>query len=136
MCFKINPYAKPPRAKYAYKVVELTPFGNLQSVLYPQRTHPWSYPGEVVHRSKGPTSSSRTYAGDRTRNARHGIYVFHRLQDAKYSLCWCRDRIILKVAVDQKDWLYSNKHSPFLTEHISTYDKVTVCKEQPYLDWY
>lgn len=120
MCFFIDQNATSRKSKVAWKVVDLCHNGDLKSEFYSKF---YNYPGEDIHRKPGKTSNSWGS------NAKSGIYVFGTLKEAED---WCGPyQIILKLKVSPADWLYSSVYGD---DH--TYDKVTVCENQPYIEWY
>lgn len=132
MCFRIDSEAKRPQQRVGYKVVKFTRGHYLRSTMGSGQE--WSTPGATIRRSRGRTSKLSTWSPGRT--ACHGIYVCERLKDAR-RLDYQVDEIIIKVLVDPADWLHSNdRWGNDACSHISTYDKVTIAKEQPYLTWY
>ncbi len=135
MCFLIDRTAKQPRIKYAWKLVRFTKHGYLRSVVYDTGA-PWSYPGAIVRRSPGSTVRESSWHTNNVAHASRGIYVYRRLRDAEYEVRNCNDLVILKVEVLPTDWLYSSVVQRAWHLHMSTYEKVRVAEDQPYLEWY
>lgn len=131
MCFFIDKKAKKPHRVKAYKVVELSRTGRLSSIYYSGK-HDWNTPGGTVTRSKGRTMSWG--------HAEKGIYVYHKLEEAEKE---AKERnlinffskkfvsVVLLVHLKPADWLHTSK-----THRVSTYEKVVIAENQPFLEWF
>ncbi len=147
MCFSIRKSAKRPLDRYAYKLVEITPDGTVQSLIMGKGLQT----GENK-RSRGPTKREDEYTP--WPRARHGIYVYRTLREAKYQLKphlrqrqqkYVNDGVIkfkridgsfsgyvaiIRVNVDPADWLHTS-----IDGKMATYKKVTIPERQPYITW-
>jgi hypothetical protein len=132
MCFKIDPSKKTCNKKVGWKIVQIDTQGYLKSLLHQTKNHlsnrksnTWQ-PDVPMKRSKGPTT-----CGNRSSN---GIYVYLTKRKALMHMppSWMtwRDEVLLRVHLDPKDFIQMNSEKT-----VATYEKVTPCKEQPYLDW-
>lgn len=118
MCHTIDSIAQRPRIKYAYKVVEARR-GGLFSLHNYARSTRWEV-GKTV-RAKGLRSYGCVKACDSTQSAA-GIYVYTLLAKARSARKrWPNSGMIIKVAVDPKDWL-----TTALFRHEATYRKATM----------
>jgi len=123
MCFLIDDDATAPIQWTAWKVLILKG-GYLYSPYNPSQKggSDWTA-GAAIQRSGGKTRWGVF--------AESGIYVYLNervaLDDARYHY----NGVVVEVAVDPKDWLYTSRDGSQ-----ATYDKVRVKVKQPYIDWY
>ena len=130
MCFTIltegcnkQAYADQRRKRVAYKVVKLSRYGSVRSLM---RAKLWA---TGVHtRSNGPTSRRGIH---NTKKANHGIYVYTTFAEARRCRYEGYGEVILKVYVKGSDLLHLDMNGKR-----ATYDKVTVTENQPELEWY
>lgn len=114
MCHTIDIAAKRPRARYAYKAVNILWRGKYCSPhadLYVPGTPVYWEVGQVVRavglgRSKGRDAQNLYSTA--------GIYVYRRLRDAKCNATSYL-RAVIRVEVDPKDWLTTSTCGVFAT---------------------
>lgn len=142
MCFMINPQAKRPRQRKAYKVARLHNNGVVTSPV--MNAYKW-HTGE--HRiAKTARTESEYIRGNQFAAA--GFYVLHNKADAiKERDKWNKSHanvfgdnpfVVLELEVEPKDWLHSNDPVIDISNRglVSTYRKVTVPEKQPDIEWY
>ncbi len=120
MCFTIKKGAKAPKNRIAWKVMRITSSGLLRSFIYDGGPYE---PGQVVHRSKGPTS---IYG-----YSRNGMYVYLNERYAEQIVHNWPNEVVVRVKVSSKDFLHLEKNY----DEVATYEKITICEDQPYFDW-
>lgn len=140
MCFIINHRIRRSTRRTAYKLVQVHRRTSRVSSLVHNSKY-WE-PG-VHHCSVGPITSRGG------RYAECGIYVYNTLAAAykalrrKYSgnyRGWFTrpwhtyDLVIMKVIVEPADFLFQSNGED--DQDVSTYRRVTVPEEQPYMEWY
>jgi len=132
MCFRIDLSAERPKRRKAYKVVVITRSGLVHSYVHNKQ---WQCNKTHSIRRCAKTKNILVYS----HQAREGIYVYDTVAAARnhilernYDSCL----VIMRVNVDPADWLYSSSSKNSWDAGISTYRKVYVPEEQPYMKWY
>lgn len=122
MCFIIDTTARRSNKRVVYKAVILSR-GIVRSMLYSYR---WSTGEHKIDFD----AKTEEWTGERL-DSYEGIYVYNSLREAENNVYRHHNEVILKLNVRPQDWLYTN-----FKQTVSTYRRVWVPEDQPYLEWY